>query len=74
MKRKDILELILQVGKEEAGGAEEILEALLKAGMLPVSKRWVTFSGDAIIYKFEEDITEKEWNRATEDKINEQRE
>ena len=43
--------------------ADEVLKEIEKRGMVPVSQR-VGFSGTATVRKWEEDITENDWDRA----------
>lgn len=70
MKKQDALDAI-ETGIEETDGyshsdtASKILENLLKAGMVPVSSRSGLF-GKVSINKFEEDISEREWDFAFE--------
>lgn len=43
--------------------AKEILKEVEKRGMVPVTER-AGFSGTAIVRKWEEDITDADWDRA----------
>lgn len=64
MKRKDAVQIIEDVLRGAYDyPALTILDKLENAGMIPVTKR-SGFSGTAVVNKWEEDITEKDWDRA----------